>query len=491
MADDGTELRGNGNGNGARERIGLASAVVRFAGDSGDGMQLTGDRFTTQSALAGNDIATLPDFPAEIRAPAGTLAGVSSFQLHFSDSDVHTPGDAPDVLVAMNPAALMKHLGALKNGGTLILNVDAFTSRNLTKAGYTADPREDGTLTDYQVHEAKITDITLRALEPFIERGELNKKEAERCKNMLALGLVSWMFHRPIVGTEDWLRAKFGGRPAVAEANVTALHAGWNYGETTEAFRFTYEVKPARLAPGRYRNITGNQAVAYGLIAASVRSGLPLFYGSYPITPASDILHELAKQKHFGVMTFQAEDEIAAMGSVIGAAFGGSLAVTASSGPGIALKAEAMGLGLVTELPMVIVNVMRGGPSTGLPTKTEQSDLLQVLFGRNGESPLPVVAASRPRTLRRRDRGLPHRRHPPDPGGPAQRRVPGELGRALAVAGRGRVCRRSRRTSRPDRTARTASSCPTPVTPTRSRGRGPSRGPRGSSTASGASRSPT
>jgi 2-oxoglutarate/2-oxoacid ferredoxin oxidoreductase subunit alpha len=379
-----------------RERIRLASAVVRFAGDSGDGMQLTGDRFTTQSAMAGNDIATLPDFPAEIRAPAGTLAGVSSFQLHFSDSDVHTPGDAPDVLVAMNPAALKKHLDALQNAGTVILNVDAFTSRNLTKAGYEADPREDDTLTDYQVHEVRISELTLRALEEFIERGELNKKEAERCKNMLALGLVSWMFHRPIDGTEDWLRTKFRTRPEVAEANLTALHAGWNYGETTEAFRFTYEVKPARLAPGRYRNITGNQALSYGLVAAADRSGLPLFYGSYPITPASDILHELARLKHFGVTTFQAEDEIAAMGSVVGAAFGGSLAVTASSGPGIALKAEAMGLGLVTELPMVIVDVQRGGPSTGLPTKTEQSDLLQVLFGRNGESPLPVVAAASP-----------------------------------------------------------------------------------------------
>ncbi|MEX1178820.1 MAG: 2-oxoacid:acceptor oxidoreductase subunit alpha [Nitriliruptor sp.] len=388
---------GNGTaGGGHRERIALASAVVRFAGDSGDGMQLTGDRFTSQSALAGNDIATLPDFPAEIRAPAGTLAGVSSFQLHFSDSAVHTPGDAPDVLVAMNPAALMKHLPALKNQGTLIINVDAFSTRNLTKAGYDEDPREDGTLTDYQVHEVRISELTLRALEPFVERGELNKKEAERCKNMLALGLVSWMFHRPISGTEEWLRTKFRTRPEVAEANLTALHAGWNYGDTTEAFRFTYEVQPAPLAPGRYRNITGNQALAYGLVAASERSGLPMFYGSYPITPASDILHELARLKHFGVVTFQAEDEIAAMGSVVGAAFGGSLAVTASSGPGIALKAEAMGLGLVTELPMVVVDVMRGGPSTGLPTKTEQSDLLQVLFGRNGESPLPVVAAASP-----------------------------------------------------------------------------------------------
>lgn len=386
----------NGDGDAARQRIRLASAVVRFAGDSGDGMQLTGDRFTTQSALAGNDIATLPDFPAEIRAPAGTLAGVSSFQLHFSDSDVHTPGDAPDVLVAMNPAALMKHLSALKGGGTLILNVDGFSERNLAKAGYEADPREDGTLTDYQVHEVRITELTLRALEPFVERGELNKKEAERCKNMLALGLVSWMFHRPIDGTEGWLRGKFADRPEVAEANVAALHAGWNYGDTTEAFRFTYEVRPAELAPGRYRNITGNQAVAYGLVAAADRSGLPLFYGSYPITPASDILHELAKLKHFGVTTFQAEDEIAAMGSVVGAAYGGSLAVTASSGPGVALKAEAMGLGLVTELPMVVVDVMRGGPSTGLPTKTEQSDLLQVMYGRNGEAPLPVVAAASP-----------------------------------------------------------------------------------------------
>jgi 2-oxoglutarate/2-oxoacid ferredoxin oxidoreductase subunit alpha len=379
-----------------RTTVQLSSAVVRFAGDSGDGMQLTGDRFTTQSALAGNDLATLPDFPAEIRAPAGTLAGVSSFQLHFSDQDIHTPGDAPDVLVAMNPAALSKHLGALKSGGTLIVNTDAFTDRNLTKAGYHSNPLEDGTLTDYQVHEAKITDLTLRALEGHIERGELNKKEAERCKNMLALGLVSWMFHRPIDETVDWLRSKFAAKPELADANITALRAGWNYGDTTEAFVYTYEVPAAKLPPGRYRNITGNQALAYGLIAASVRSGLPLFYGSYPITPASDILHELAKQKHFGVATFQAEDEIAAIGSVIGAAFGGSLAATASSGPGIALKTEAMGLAMMTELPLIIVNVMRGGPSTGLPTKTEQSDLLQVLYGRNGEAPIPVVAASSP-----------------------------------------------------------------------------------------------
>ena len=379
-----------------RTTVQLSNAVVRFAGDSGDGMQLAGDRFTTESALVGNDLATLPDFPAEIRAPAGTLAGVSSFQLHFSDQDIHTPGDAPDVLVAMNPAALMTHLGAVKAGGTLVINTDAFTTRNLQKAGYAGNPLEDGSLTDYQVHEVQITDLTLRALEEFMERGELNKKEAERCKNMFALGLVSWMFSRPIDETKSWLSKKFAVRPEIAEANIAALRAGFNYGDTTEAFVFTYEVKPAKLPPGRYRNITGNQALAYGLIAASVRAGLPLFYGSYPITPASDILHELARQKHFGVSTFQAEDEIAAIGSVIGAAFGGALAVTASSGPGIALKSEAMGLAMAIELPLVVVNVQRGGPSTGLPTKTEQSDLLQVLYGRNGEAPIPVVAACSP-----------------------------------------------------------------------------------------------
>jgi 2-oxoglutarate/2-oxoacid ferredoxin oxidoreductase subunit alpha len=379
-----------------RTTVQLSSAVVRFAGDSGDGMQLAGDRFTDQSALVGNDLATLPDFPAEIRAPAGTLAGVSSFQLHFSDRDIHTPGDAPDVLIAMNPAALMKHLEAVKAGGTVIVNVDAFNDRNLQKAGYAQDPREDGTLTDYRVHEVALSDLTLRALEGHIERGELNKKEAERCKNMFALGLVSWMFSRPIIDTEQWLEDKFGKRPEVASANIAALRAGWNYGETTEAFVFTYEVKRAKLAPGRYRNINGNQAVAYGLVAASVRAGLPLFYGSYPITPASDILHELALLKRFGVTTFQAEDEIAAIGSVIGAAFGGALAVTASSGPGIALKTEAMGLALMTELPLLVIDVQRGGPSTGLPTKTEQSDLLQVIHGRNGEAPIPVVAASSP-----------------------------------------------------------------------------------------------
>ncbi|MDX1621145.1 MAG: 2-oxoacid:acceptor oxidoreductase subunit alpha [Nitriliruptorales bacterium] len=381
---------------GERPTIRLTGAVVRFAGDSGDGMQLTGDRFTAESAAVGNDLATLPDYPAEIRAPAGTLAGVSSFQLHFSEEDIHTPGDAPDVLVAMNPAALMKHIGALKPAGTLIVNKDAFTDRNLSKAGYEDNPLEDGSLEDYTVHEVALTDMTLRAVDDLIESGALNKKEAERAKNMFALGLVSWMFSRPIAGTEEWLQRKFKSRPEIAEANVRALKAGRNFGETTESFRYTYEVPPAQLAAGRYRNITGNTALAYGLIAAAKKSGLPLFYGSYPITPASDILHELAKQKHFGVRTFQAEDEIAAVGSAIGAAFGGSLAVTASSGPGIALKTEAIGLALAIELPLVVVNVQRGGPSTGLPTKTEQADLLQVMFGRNGEAPLPIVAAQSP-----------------------------------------------------------------------------------------------
>lgn len=359
-------------------------------------MQLAGDRFTDQSALAGNDLATLPDFPAEIRAPAGTLAGVSSFQLHFSDRDIHTPGDAPDVLVAMNPAALMKHLGAVKPGGTVIINTDAFSDRNLQKAGYASDPRTDGTLTDYQLHEVGVTSLTLNALDEFIERGDLNKKEAERCKNMLALGLVSWMYSRSTAETEAWLEKKFASRPVISAANIAALRAGWNYGETTEAFIFTYEIASAKLPPGRYRNISGNQALAYGLVAAGTQSGLPVFYGSYPITPASDILHELAQLKHFNVTTFQAEDEIAAIGSVIGAAFGGALAVTASSGPGIALKTEAMGLAMMVELPLIVVNVQRGGPSTGLPTKTEQSDLLQVLHGRNGEAPIPVIAASSP-----------------------------------------------------------------------------------------------
>jgi len=384
------------NGNGDRSQVSLTGAVVRFAGDSGDGMQLTGERFTSESARIGNDLATLPDFPAEIRAPAGTLAGVSSYQLHFSSEDIHTPGDEPDVLVAMNPAALAVHLPSLRGGGTLIVNIDAFTTRNLAKAGFDTNPLEDGTVEDYQVHEVALTDLTLRALEPFIEDGSLNKKEAERSKNMFALGLVCWMFSRSTDDTEAWLASKFAKRPELVAANVAALRAGHAYGETTEAFVYRYEVGAARLPPGRYRNITGNTALAYGLIAASVQSGLPLFYGSYPITPASDILHELAKQKHFGVRTFQAEDEIAAIGSAIGAAFGGSLAVTGTSGPGLALKSEALGLAVATELPLIVIDVQRGGPSTGLPTKTEQADLLQAMFGRNGESPIAIIAPQSP-----------------------------------------------------------------------------------------------
>jgi 2-oxoglutarate ferredoxin oxidoreductase subunit alpha len=379
-----------------RQKVSLHDAVIRFAGDSGDGMQLTGDRFTTESGLAGNDLVTFPDFPAEIRAPAGTQAGVSSFQLHFSDYDIHTAGDAPDMLVAMNPAALLKHMAALKPGGTLIVNTDEFSERSLQKAGAITNPLEDGSLTDFQVHEVALTSLTLRALEEDIAAGDITKKDAERCKNMLALGLVSFMFSRPVDETETWLRSKFASRPALAEANVKALRAGRNYGETTEAFTFTYEVGAAKLRPGRYRTINGNQAAAYGLVAAASRAGLPLFAGTYPITPASDILHELAKLKHFGVATFQAEDEIAAIGSAIGAAFGGALAITASSGPGIALKTEAIGLAIMYELPLIIINVQRGGPSTGLPTKTEQSDLFQAVLGRNGEAPIPVVAANSP-----------------------------------------------------------------------------------------------
>jgi 2-oxoglutarate/2-oxoacid ferredoxin oxidoreductase subunit alpha len=379
-----------------RARVRLNDAVIRFAGDSGDGMQLTGDRFTTESGLAGNDLMTFPDYPAEIRAPAGTVAGVSSFQLHFSDHSIHTAGDAPDMLVAMNPAALIKHMKDLKPGGTVIVNIDEFDERSLTKAGAITNPLEDGSLTDYMVHEVGLTSLTLRALEEDVASGAITKKDAARCKNMLALGLVSFMFSHPTKATEEWLAQKFASKPALAEANIKALKAGVNYGDTTEAFTFTYEVGKAELPAGRYRTISGNQATAYGLVAASQRSGLPLFLGSYPITPATDILHELAKLKHFGVTTFQAEDEIAAMGSTIGAAFGGALAVTTSSGPGIALKTEGIGLAIMYELPVLIVNVQRGGPSTGLPTKTEQSDLLQAIVGRNGEAPVPVVAAMSP-----------------------------------------------------------------------------------------------
>ncbi|HYY80537.1 MAG TPA: 2-oxoacid:acceptor oxidoreductase subunit alpha [Actinomycetes bacterium] len=370
----------------------LDRVTIRFAGDSGDGMQLTGDRFTSETAAFGNDLSTLPDFPAEIRAPAGSIPGVSGFQVHFADHDILTPGDQPDVLVAMNPAALKANLADLPKGGTLIVNTDAFTPRNLDKAGYGSNPLEDGTLADFQVHPVALTSMTTEALKGF----EISKKEAERAKNMFALGLMSWLYHRPTEGTVAFLERKFAARPLIAKANVTAFKAGWNFGETTEAFAVSYEVKPASLRAGTYRNISGNLALAYGLVAASRLSGLPLFLGAYPITPASDILHELAKHKAFGVRTFQAEDEIAGVGAALGAAFGGALAVSTSSGPGIALKAETIGLAVSLELPLLIVDIQRSGPSTGMPTKTEQADLLQVMFGRNGEAPVPVVAAATP-----------------------------------------------------------------------------------------------
>ncbi len=370
----------------------LERVIIRFAGDSGDGMQLTGDRFTAETAEFGNDISTLPNFPAEIRAPAGTLPGVSSFQLHFADHDILTPGDAPNVLVAMNPAALKANLGDLPRGADIIVNTDEFTKRNLQKVGYAASPVEDGSLEPWRVHAVPLTSLTVKALEDF----DISKKDAERAKNMFALGLLSWLYHRPTEATIQFLETKFAKKPDIAKANIAAFQAGWNYGETTESFSVSYEIKPARLAPGTYRNISGNQALAYGLIAASTQSGLPLFLGSYPITTASDILHELSKHKHFGVRTFQAEDEIAGVGAALGAAFGGSLGVTTTSGPGVALKAETVGLAVTTELPLIIVDVQRAGPSTGMPTKTEQTDLLMAMFGRNGESPVPIVAPSTP-----------------------------------------------------------------------------------------------
>ena len=366
--------------------------VIRFAGDSGDGMQLTGDRFTAETAAYGNDLSTLPNFPAEIRAPAGTLPGVSSFQLHFASYDILTPGDAPDVLVAMNPAALKANVPDLPKGATIIVDTAEFTARALKKVGYDANPLEDSSLSAYKVHSVDLSGITMEALTPF----GLTRKESSRSKNMFALGLISWMYGRSIDGTVQFLRQKFAGKEAIRDANITALRAGWNYGETTEDFAVTYEVKPAALPAGTYRNITGNLALSYGLIAASQRSGLPLFLGSYPITPASDILHELSKHKRFGVRSFQAEDEVAAIGAALGASFGGALGVTTTSGPGVALKAETLGLAVSLELPLVLVDVQRGGPSTGLPTKTDQADLLQVLYGRNGESPVPVVAAASP-----------------------------------------------------------------------------------------------
>jgi 2-oxoglutarate ferredoxin oxidoreductase subunit alpha len=366
--------------------------VIRIAGDSGDGMQLTGDRFTQETASFGNDLSTLPNFPAEIRAPAGTLPGVSSFQLHFADHDILTPGDRPDVLVAMNPAALKANLVDLPKGGTIIVDTHDFTDRALARIGWTSNPLEDGTLDSFTVHAVDLTQLTLDALAGT----SLSRKDAGRSKNMYALGLLSWMYSRPVEGTLQFLRQKFASRPDIADANVTAFKAGWNFGETTESFAVAYEVKPAPLPAGVYRNITGNMALSYGLITAAQRAGLPLFLGAYPITPASDILHELSKHKRFGVRTFQAEDEIAGIGAAIGAAFGGSLAVTSSSGPGIALKGESIGLAVSLEIPLVVCDIQRGGPSTGLPTKTEQSDLLQAMFGRNGEAPVPIVAAQSP-----------------------------------------------------------------------------------------------
>jgi 2-oxoglutarate ferredoxin oxidoreductase subunit alpha len=370
----------------------LEQVVIRIAGDSGDGMQLTGDRFTAETASFGNDLSTLPNFPAEIRAPAGTLPGVSSFQLHFADHDILTPGDRPDVLVAMNPAALKANLADLPRNGVIIVDTHDFTTRALAKVGWQTNPLEDGTLDAFQVHAVDLTRLTTDALEGTA----LSRKDAQRSKNMFALGLLSWLYGRPTEGTLAFLRTKFASRPDVADANVTAFKAGWNYGETTEEFAVSYEIKPAPLAAGTYRNITGNLALSYGLIAAAHQARLPLYLGAYPITPASDILHELSKHKRFGVRTFQAEDEIAAVGAALGAAFGGAIGVTTSSGPGIVLKSETIGLAASLELPLVVCNIQRGGPSTGLPTKTEQSDLLQVMFGRNGEAPVPVIAAQSP-----------------------------------------------------------------------------------------------
>lgn len=369
------------------------SVIIRFAGDSGDGMQLTGTQFSNTSAVFGNDISTLPDFPAEIRAPAGTLAGVSGFQVNFSSEEILTPGDAPQVLVAMNPAALKTNLGDLEAGGKIIVNTDAFTKGSLRKAGYEVSPLEDGSLEGYEVYELPITSLNRSALE-HIEG--LSTKDIDRCKNFFSLGLTFWIYDRPLETSMEYIGEKFAKRPAIAKANQTALQAGYNVGHNTEAFQTRFRIRPAHLKPGTYRRITGNSAIALGLVTAAQKAGKPLFYGSYPITPASDILHNLASLKHFDVRTFQAEDEIAAVGSTIGAAFGGAFAVTGSSGPGIALKSEAINLALVLELPMVIINVQRGGPSTGLPTKTEQSDLLQCMYGRNGESPIPILAPSTP-----------------------------------------------------------------------------------------------
>ncbi len=383
----GTQVSGS-----AKQVKQLDRVIIRFAGDSGDGMQLTGDRFTQETAAFGNDLVTLPNFPAEIRAPQGTLPGVSSFQVHFADHDILTAGDAPDVLVAMNPAALRANIGDLHRGATIIVDTHDFTARNLTKAGYKDNPLDGDSLDDYAVHTVDLTGMTVEAVKEF----GLSRKDASRAKNMFALGLLSWMYGRPTETTTSFLTKRFAKVPDIRDANVTAFKAGWNFGETTEAFAVQYEIKPAVMPPGTYRNITGNLALAYGLVAGGVQAGLPVFLGAYPITPASDILHELSKHKSFGVTTFQAEDEIAGIGAAIGASYAGHLGVTTTSGPGVSLKSEAMGLAVMTELPLVVVDVQRGGPSTGLPTKTEQSDLLQAMFGRNGEAPVPVVAPQSP-----------------------------------------------------------------------------------------------
>ncbi len=370
----------------------LESSIIRFAGDSGDGMQLTGTQFTQTAAALGNDLSTLPDFPAEIRAPAGTLFGVSGFQIQFSSKDIHSPGDEPDVLVAMNPAALKVNLKDLKKGGMIIANSDSFNKKNLELAGYATNPLEDNSLAGYTVYVVPVTKSTTLALQD----SGLNMKEITRCKNFYALGMMYWMFNRHLDQTISWIESKFKSQTKIRDANITALKAGYNFGETTEIFTTRYEVKPAKLEKGTYRNISGNEAAALGMVAASIKSGLPLFLGSYPITPASEILHELSKYKNYNVKTFQAEDEIAGICTAIGASFGGSLALTTTSGPGLALKTEAVGLAVMLELPIVIANIQRGGPSTGLPTKTEQADLLQSMYGRNGEAPVPVVAASTP-----------------------------------------------------------------------------------------------
>src|SRR5215813_2372662 len=371
----------------------LDTVTIRFAGDSGDGMQLTGTQFTNTSAIVGNDISTLPDFPAEIRAPAGSLPGVSGFQLNFSSHDIRTPGDQPNVLVAMNPAALKVNLPDLEDGGILIVNTDAFNENNLKKAGYAVNPLEDGSLQHYRLFKIPITTVNRAALRDEVK---LPSKEIDRCKNLWALGLMYWLYDRPLEPTLEWIGDKFKKNAEVAKANSTALRAGFAYAEAAEIFTTHYRVKKAAIAPGKYRKITGNEATALGFVAASVQARRPLFYASYPITPASDILHELSLRKNFGVKTFQAEDEIAAVCAAIGASFAGNLGLTGTSGPGLALKSEAIGLAVMTELPLVVVNVQRGGPSTGLPTKTEQADLLQAMYGRNGECPVAIVAAATP-----------------------------------------------------------------------------------------------